>query len=180
MKYMVQVDGAENEEGKVRGRNRVCWCAVLLEEDAGIGMVVGLGRAQSPPLLPAPLPFSTSCSTTVTTWIRSSASGPLPQTSPTTAAQRPGEICVPMHWTDTMAGGARANRLPCQNADPISGQPEFKHTPVRVEAFRVSWHGFALGRRPLPLDGVTHLEICIVPDTQGGDACATLEALRLL
>jgi hypothetical protein len=28
-------------------------------------------------------------------------------------------------------------------------------------------------------DGVTHVELHIVPDIQGGDACATLEAMRL-
>jgi hypothetical protein len=32
----------------------------------------------------------------------------------------------------------------------------------------------------VPLDGVTHLEIGLVPDIQGGPACATLEELRLL
>ena len=32
----------------------------------------------------------------------------------------------------------------------------------------------------VPLDGVTHVEISIVPDIQGGDTCATLEELRLL
>jgi hypothetical protein len=30
------------------------------------------------------------------------------------------------------------------------------------------------------LDGVTHVELCIVPDIQGGDTCATLAELRLL
>ena len=31
----------------------------------------------------------------------------------------------------------------------------------------------------VPLQGVTHVEICIVPDIQGGDAYATLEEMRL-
>ncbi len=35
--------------------------------------------------------------------------------------------------------------------DPISGEPEFKHTPARVEPFVVSWYGFALSRRELAL-----------------------------
>jgi len=30
-----------------------------------------------------------------------------------------------------------------------------------------------------PFEGVTHVELRIVPDIQGGDACATLEAMRL-
>ena len=31
----------------------------------------------------------------------------------------------------------------------------------------------------VPLQGVTHVELCIVPDIQGGDAHATLEEMRL-
>ena len=33
--------------------------------------------------------------------------------------------------------------------DPISGEPEFKHTPARVEPFVVNWYGFALTRGSL-------------------------------
>ena len=35
--------------------------------------------------------------------------------------------------------------------DPISGEPEFKHTPATVEPFGVDWYGFLLSRRPLEL-----------------------------
>ncbi len=34
--------------------------------------------------------------------------------------------------------------------DPISGEPEFKHTPARIEPFFVQWYGFVLSREPLP------------------------------
>jgi assimilatory nitrate reductase catalytic subunit len=34
--------------------------------------------------------------------------------------QRRSELCVPMHWTDQISAGGRANRLPNQNADPVS------------------------------------------------------------
>ena len=30
--------------------------------------------------------------------------------------------------------------------DPVSGQPEFKHTPVRVVPYRADWYGFLLTR----------------------------------
>ncbi|WP_341249880.1 (2Fe-2S)-binding protein, partial [Cupriavidus pauculus] len=40
--------------------------------------------------------------------------------------------------------------------DPVSGEPEFKHTPVRVEEFRVSWHGFVLSRQPVGTDTLTY------------------------
>ncbi len=38
----------------------------------------------------------------------------------------------------------------------MSGEPEFKHTPVRIEQFRVNWHGFILSRAELNLDSVAH------------------------
>jgi assimilatory nitrate reductase catalytic subunit len=36
----------------------------------------------------------------------------------------------------------------------VSGEPEFKHTPVRIEPFGVRWHGFVLSRREVMLDGL--------------------------
>ena len=33
--------------------------------------------------------------------------------------------------------------------DSVSGEPEFKHTPARVEPFAVQWYGFILTRNPL-------------------------------
>lgn len=68
-------------------------------------------------------------------------------------AQRPGSVFVPMHWNEVYARNARANALTAAVTDPISGQPEFKHAPVRVEPFRPLWEGFLLSRSPqtLPL-----------------------------
>jgi assimilatory nitrate reductase catalytic subunit len=60
--------------------------------------------------------------------------------------QRPGEICVPMHWTDSYAGEGRANRLPPQACDPISGQPGFKNSAARVEAVLPEWRAFLVTR----------------------------------
>jgi assimilatory nitrate reductase catalytic subunit len=60
--------------------------------------------------------------------------------------QRRGDIFVPMHWTDVMAGGGRANLLPAQITDPVSGQPAFKNTPARVAPVTPEWRGFLLRR----------------------------------
>ncbi|MEX6725423.1 nitrate reductase [Parapedomonas caeni] len=60
--------------------------------------------------------------------------------------QRRGELFVPMHWTDVMAGEARANRLPGPVVDPISGQPGFKNTPARVEPLMPDWRAFLVTR----------------------------------
>ena len=53
---------------------------------------------------------------------------------------------VPIHWSSQQASEARVGALVNAAVDPISGEPEFKHTPVRVEPFVVDWYGFALTR----------------------------------
>ena len=60
-----------------------------------------------------------------------------------------GTAFVPIHWNDQFASDARAGALVNPAVDPISGEPEFKHTPARVEPFRVTWHGFVLARQAL-------------------------------
>jgi assimilatory nitrate reductase catalytic subunit len=63
--------------------------------------------------------------------------------------QRPGSVFVPMHWSDAFARSARADALVAPITDPISGQPESKHTPVRVEPYPAAWQGFVLSRTRL-------------------------------
>lgn len=58
--------------------------------------------------------------------------------------QRRGEICVPMHWTDAMAGEGRSNRLRGQAVDPVSGQPGFKNGAARVVAVAPEWRAFVV------------------------------------
>jgi assimilatory nitrate reductase catalytic subunit len=62
--------------------------------------------------------------------------------------QRPGSVFLPMHWSDRYAKRALANALVNPAADPISGEPESKHTPVRIEPYRPAWHGFLISREP--------------------------------
>ena len=63
--------------------------------------------------------------------------------------QRPGSVFVPMHWNDAFAKSARVDALVAPITDPISGQPESKHTPVRVEPYQAAWQGFVLSRARL-------------------------------
>src|SRR5262249_38288326 len=44
------------------------------------------------------------------------------------------------------ASEARVGALVNPAVDDISGEPEFKHTPARVEPFPVEWYGFILTR----------------------------------
>ncbi|HWU68519.1 MAG TPA: molybdopterin-dependent oxidoreductase [Stenotrophobium sp.] len=74
----------------------------------------------------------------------------------TTSGEQPrGSVFVPIHWSGQFASDARVGALVNPAVDPVSGEPEFKHTPVRVGAFGVDWHGFILSRRALDVDGVT-------------------------
>jgi assimilatory nitrate reductase catalytic subunit len=57
----------------------------------------------------------------------------------------PGTLFAPIHWTDQLASSARIDALVGAHVDPVSGQPELKHTPVRVEPFKAAWYGFAIG-----------------------------------
>ena len=66
-----------------------------------------------------------------------------------------GMMFVPIHWNSAFASDARAGALVNPVVDPISGEPELKHTPARVTPFIVSWHGFILTRRPPPMLDVT-------------------------
>jgi assimilatory nitrate reductase catalytic subunit len=59
-----------------------------------------------------------------------------------TDAQRQGEIFAPMHWTDQWSNGGRANRLPDQTVDPISGQPAFKNSSCNITAVEPEWRAF--------------------------------------
>jgi assimilatory nitrate reductase catalytic subunit len=62
------------------------------------------------------------------------------------ADQRIGNVFAPMHWTDRFASSGPIGRLVGAAADPVSGQPELKATPVRLTAVRVRWHGAVLRR----------------------------------
>jgi assimilatory nitrate reductase catalytic subunit len=60
-------------------------------------------------------------------------------------------IFVPIHWNNVFAADARVGALVNPVVDPVSGEPEFKHTPARVAPFTVAWQGFVLSRKPLDL-----------------------------
>jgi assimilatory nitrate reductase catalytic subunit len=61
-------------------------------------------------------------------------------------AQRPGEIFVPMHWTDQLSTAGRTGLLSGKDRDPVSGQPGFKNTPARVSPVVPDWTGFLVAR----------------------------------
>jgi assimilatory nitrate reductase catalytic subunit len=67
-----------------------------------------------------------------------------------------GGVFMPIHWSGVNASDARVGTVVNPAVDPVSGEPEFKHTPVRVEPFGVNWYGFILSRSELPLQQAAH------------------------
>ncbi|HBF51381.1 MAG TPA: nitrate reductase, partial [Massilia sp.] len=66
-----------------------------------------------------------------------------------------GGVFVPIHWSGPTASDARVGALVNPVVDPVSGEPEFKHTPVKVEPFVVEWQAFVLSRTAPQLDALT-------------------------
>ena len=68
--------------------------------------------------------------------------------------QRPGEVFVPMHWTDGFTGAGPIAHLVGAACDPVSGQPELKATPLAVEGLVTQWRGLLLHAHPVRPEGV--------------------------
>lgn len=71
------------------------------------------------------------------------------------SGQRKGSVFVPMHWTGQYASHGRVDVLVKAVADPMSGQPESKHCPVKISPYQAKWHGFILSRKEMDVDVLT-------------------------
>jgi len=69
-----------------------------------------------------------------------------------TESQQGGGVFIPMHWTEQFASLGRVGALVNPVVDPLSMQPEFKHTPVKIQAYQPAWQGFILSRRELQFE----------------------------
>lgn len=63
--------------------------------------------------------------------------------------QPQGSVFVPMHWNDQFANNARVDAVVNPAVDPVSGQPELKHTPIKLIPYTALWHGFILSREEI-------------------------------
>jgi assimilatory nitrate reductase catalytic subunit len=70
--------------------------------------------------------------------------------------QQPGSLFVPMHWNSTTAQNSRVNKLINPDVDPISGQPEFKHSPVSISPYSTLWQGFLLIDQEISLQATSY------------------------
>jgi assimilatory nitrate reductase catalytic subunit len=57
-----------------------------------------------------------------------------------------GMVFMPIHFNGQFAHAARVGAAVNAVVDPVSGEPEFKHTPARIEALVSDWRGFLLSR----------------------------------
>ncbi len=73
-----------------------------------------------------------------------------------TDSQQRGAVFIPMHWNTQFAAQGRVGALVNAVVDPVSGQPELKHTPVRIMPYKPEWHGFLLSRRRIDIQGVSY------------------------
>jgi len=73
-----------------------------------------------------------------------------------TADQRRGSVFVPMHWNDQFSSAGCIDAVVNPVTDPVSGEPEFKHTPVSVVPVQPAWHGFVLSRRRIQPVGASY------------------------
>ncbi|MEQ8481939.1 MAG: molybdopterin-dependent oxidoreductase [Hoeflea sp.] len=78
--------------------------------------------------------------------------------------QQPGNVFVPMHWTDQWASSARVNRLVAPVVDPISGQPALKRTAVTLAKFEAGLYGFVVSRERPALEGAGYWAIARARD----------------
>jgi assimilatory nitrate reductase catalytic subunit len=62
--------------------------------------------------------------------------------------QRRGEVFAPMHWNDAHSSAGPIDRLVGGAVDPVSGQPELKAMPVRVQPVEPRWHALLLRSGP--------------------------------
>ncbi len=67
----------------------------------------------------------------------------------------PGMVFMPIHWSSQFAQLARVDAAVNPVVDALSGEPEFKHTPVRLEPVVVHWQGFLLSRRRVAAPAVS-------------------------
>ncbi len=73
-----------------------------------------------------------------------------------TSDQLRGSIFVPIHWTDQFSSRGRVDALVNPATDPVSGQPESKHTPVHIQPYTPAWHGFLLSQRRLNFQSTSY------------------------
>ncbi len=61
----------------------------------------------------------------------------------------PGQLFMPIHWTDVESSDGKVCRLVSPDVDPVSAQPEAKFTPVAIKPWALVSEGIFMTRTPL-------------------------------
>ncbi|QLE87593.1 nitrate reductase [Shewanella sp. Scap07] len=61
----------------------------------------------------------------------------------------PGQVFAPIHWNNSNSAAAKIATLGQSITDPVSGQPEMKHTPVAITPFVSRSQAILISRQPL-------------------------------
>jgi assimilatory nitrate reductase catalytic subunit len=69
---------------------------------------------------------------------------------------KPGMVFAPMHWTFQLSSQGRVGAVVNPEMDPVSFQPESKHTPIRISGFAYKWQGFIISAKKLNLDEIDY------------------------
>ncbi len=94
-----------------------------------------------------------------------------------TDAQPPGQVFLPIHWTDAFSGAAIVSRLIDGAADPVSGQPESKNAAVRVSPLPAHRDGLLFSETPLALPDALFWNRVPEQGSNGGKVTVTTLAL---
>jgi assimilatory nitrate reductase catalytic subunit len=86
---------------------------------------------------------------------------------------RRGQIFAPIHWNDQYASDARIGKVVNPVVDAISGEPEFKHTPVLIQPFYTQWQGVFYVR-----EGFEHIVKNSIENTVWWTKIQTAKAVR--
>lgn len=86
---------------------------------------------------------------------------------------RRGQIFAPIHWNDQFASDARIGKVVNPVVDAISGEPEFKHTPVMIHPFYTQWQGVFYVR-----EGFEHIVKKPIENTVWWTKIQTAKAVR--
>ena len=86
---------------------------------------------------------------------------------------RRGQIFAPIHWNDQFASDARIGKVVNPVVDAISGEPEFKHTPVIIQPFYTQWQGVFYVR-----EGYEHIVKNSIENTVWWTKIQTAKAVR--
>ncbi len=68
----------------------------------------------------------------------------------------PNQLFIPIHWNNMTASNAKPCSLIAPYTDRLSGQPEFKHTPVNLSPCHYLSEAVFVTKKPLKIEGIDY------------------------